>query len=366
MKKVIKLRAVICLIMIMCVVNMMVISAYAKTNFDDILTEESISFELMQAQKVIKALLSKNGDISYDSPQRVAEQFIPTTAKCVDVSSIGDVVYIDYWDSDTRYIIGYRADFTIEKSIRERDSDTVITIIGDSDGYLLREEYSISENRYAVDLGESTQKQFEMGDRSTKTVFPKNVYNLTYNASVVSSGTTTLSSLATYGYPTTQIYKVYETLDYLNEVRRVNQYFSIGKTIMMIANSFSVATSTATSWLQTAGVAFSSLGILTEACNVVDESAYTYYGGKECGIYDPTYEYTIVETYDNWSTGKLTLGWDYNPSTGYYNPNYYHSVRATSLQISNTSILASGKSDYNACIQQYGYWKWGVGNGFGY
>lgn len=200
-----------------------------------------------------------------------------------------------------------------------------------------------------------------------KTVYPKKYTQDSdtkpYKKRNVLDGTVAIPALLDGGYPKNQRFIVYETQSYHVESNKAMEPFDIGERVSLIATFFDVAMSTAKRWLDVAGVAYSTLSILADNCKVVDEQAFNYLGGKECGIYDPTEEKAMVETYSDWGDGKIVLTWKY--SNGYHSPDWSHSRRSPALQIANTTIRNEGKDVYNQNIEVYGYWKHGRGR-FGY
>ncbi|MDE5818167.1 MAG: hypothetical protein K2I07_02460 [Lachnospiraceae bacterium] len=347
----------------------------------------TLTVELEQAVDVLNYFFNENArSIAYNNLQDVADEYIPEGAKCTDVSVIGEVVYIDYQLDGIRYLIAYYSDGSVEKVARPIGGDDMYSVdsIHNSVEHVNLKEtlrtVEISDEEATRRMNEMMRNQMDenavyplendMGRASGKTVYPLSYTSVSgtapYKAKIVATGDVTISAFSGTSYSTSQPYRVYETMSYHSEVTKKTQAFAVGATLTKIATAFIVPTNTAKAWLTAAGVALSSANTLQEACEVVDENAYTYLGGKECGIYDPTQNNAYVETYSTWSQGKIVMTWDYNSSTGYRNPAWGHSVRSTSLQTANTTVRDAGRDAYNGNILTHGEWRWGVGNGFGY
>ena len=347
----------------------------------------TLNAELEQAVDVLNYFFTENmQSLTYSDPQDVANRYIPEGANCTDVSVIGEVVYIDYQLDGVRYLVAYYSNGSVEKVARAIGGDDMYSVDSISN---LVEKVDLQETLRTVEISdeEATKRMNEMmqnqmdenavyplendiGRASKKTVYPLPYTSVSgtapYKAKIVDSGSVTISAFSGTSYSTSQPYRIYETMSYHSEVTKKTQAFAVGATLTKIATAFIVPSNTAKAWLTAAGVALSSANILQEACEIVDENAYTYLGGKECGIYDPTQENAYVETYVTWDEGKIVMTWDYNSSTGYRNPTWGHSVRSTSLQTANTTVRDAGRDAYNGNILTHGEWRWGVGNGFGY
>ena len=347
----------------------------------------SLTTEIAQAQVILNQFMRvRNGDVVFDNPQEVAAEYIPEGSWCTDVSRLGDVLYIDYRIDNVRYIVGYYSDGTVEKVVRDLESDNIYSVYSNTNVVECmnlqehRQELSISEEEATRRMEQMQEEQWDVNScyalenslvrASGKVVDPLSYTSVSstapYNAKIVLSGNVTISAFSGTNYSTLQAFRVYETMAYHSEVTKKTQVFAVGATIAKIASAFVVPTNTAKTWLTAAGVLFNTSNILQESCQVIDEHAYTYLGGKECGNYDPTVSNAYVETYTTWSQGKITLTWQYNSATGYNNPSWGHSVRSTSLQVGNTTVRDSGRDIYNNNIVMHGQWNWGVGNGFGY
>ena len=155
-------------------------------------------------------------------------------------------------------------------------------------------------------------------------------------------------------------------MSYHTEILRKSLAFAIGKTVANIAMALAVPASTVKAWLNIAGILYSTSGILKEACEVVKKSEYRYWGGKELGIYDPTSNKSEVEVFSDLGEGIITMTWQYNSATGYNTPKWGHSALSSGLQKDNNYVIEEGRRIYDSNIKEYGLWKWGKGNGFGY
>jgi len=88
-------------------------------------------------------------------------------------------------------------------------------------------------------------------------------------------------------------------------------------------------------------------------------------GGKEAGIYDPTYHNTFVEVTEYWSQGLVAMTWDYNSSSGYHSPSWEHVGTCEALRINNSELKSEAQEIYNGNVQISGWWPHGAGR-FGY
>jgi len=349
----------------------------------------SLDDELMQADRVWKYFVSAktmNLDAEFDDPQEKAEMFVPEGAKCTDICKIGEVLYIDYRLNDVRYIVSYYQNGEVGKSVRAIGADDVYSVT--SFDYVIN-HFNVNENVQTVEISdEEASRRIEqmrseewegdlsysldanVGRAAAKTVYPGSYKDdpntKPYEAKVVAQGTVKIDAFTGTSYNVYQPYQIYETMSYHTEVKHNVRLFDVKTLISDIAASFIVPVGSVKAWLDYAGVVYSTINALQEACNVVSESEYTFLGGKECGIYDPTENKRYVETYSSWDEGKITLVWEYSTSTQYNNPTWRHSTRSESLSTANATIRENGRSAYNSNISIFGVWKWGPGNGFGY
>ncbi|WP_286335467.1 hypothetical protein [Bacteroides caecimuris] len=349
----------------------------------------SLDDELAQADYVWKYFVSANTmnlDAEFANPKEDAGMFIPEGANCTDICRIGSVLYIDYQLNGARYIVSYYQNGEVEKSVRAIGEDDFYSV--DSRDYVIN-HFNTMEDVQTVEISdEEASRRIELmqcegwtGDLSyplnenvsratIKTVIPVSYKNnpstAPYKAKIVNSGQVKIDAFTGTSYNVYQPYRIYETMSYHTEVKHTTKLFGVNTKLTEIALQFAVSLVTAKSWLDYALVAYSTLNALEEACEVVSESEYTFFGGKECGIYDPTENKTYVETYASWDTGKIALGWEYNSSTGYNNPSWVITARCDSLSTKNETIKENGRTAYNNNISNVGKWKWGPGNGFGY
>ena len=71
----------------------------------------------------LKANLDK-GDSEYKFEQ-FSSKCIPDGAEHVRIDIVGEVIYLDYRNKNARYIIGYRLDGTVEKTVRADNSNLI-------------------------------------------------------------------------------------------------------------------------------------------------------------------------------------------------------------------------------------------------
>lgn len=375
-----KAVSIIFVFILLCATLFSAAAAEAQSEFDLSLDAEKALVADVLQQFTASRLASE--DVIYDDPQTVASNYIPDGAVCTDVSKIGSVVYFDYKLNNTRYIVGYHSDGAIEKTVRKMDDDNVYSVTTQSDK---ADSFSISDRKYTISIEEndaeknsinlknsgnspSSYTSLSTAASSRKVVYPlpytDNPSTAPFYATKYGFSNVTVDSFEGTNYNTSQACWLYKTMGYHSEVTRTAEIFSIGQALADVAAVFCVRLTTVKSWLDAAGVLFSASNTLSEACDVVDENAYTYLGGKECGIYDPTRYMDYVETYSYWDSGKISIGW-YLDASGYKDPTWTHTARSKALDLSDSTVRNSGVDTYNGCISQYGYWKWEKGE-FGY
>ena len=311
-----------------------------------------------------------------------AEKYIPQGARCTEICLLPDVIIIDYRINNVRYLVSYYSDGTIEKTARSLDSDmlytvtsTNMTVVSENRNNNKVTVISTPDQDIGTNNGDVINSQEDNTSNSSARSSAIEVDPLSYtecpstapyNARVVKAGLVMIEAFVDTDYGTLQNYRIYETMDYHSEVTKSTLAFSVGATLVKISSMFLVPVSTVKLWLTAASVAFSTAGILQNACQIIDEHAYTFLASKECGIYDVTYWNTYVETYQVNAQGRIVMTWDYDSETGYRNPKWGHSSVNPVLAMDNSDVLAEGKWSYNAQIYQFGFWHTGVGNGFGY
>ena len=328
--------------------------------------------EILQASEILSKFSPDDpeGFYVYPNPQEVGAPYIPDGAWCTDVCVLGYVVSIDYRIGNVRYIAQYCKDGTVRMTssvladeisyVYEINSDTpnMVSRMDCNKNTIVWQKETAAQNLGAATEGTETRA-------SVKEVNPLSYRNdpdtAPYKAKVVLSGTASLSSLQGTSYNQMQPFRVYETMWYHEQVTKNSKPYSVGSSLQAIANAFAVAVPTVKAWLTAAGVVYTAANLLSEACTVIKEHSYTFQGGKESGIYDPTSCNTYVETYAIWDEGKITLTWGYD-SAGYKNPDWGHSVTSDALSLANLTVNERGKSVYNTNVNTYGMWPHGVGS----
>ncbi len=99
--------------------------------------DDTMEIEAKQAETVLAAYYADGADIEYDNAQEKCRDFVPNGAEVLSLSAIQEVVYIDYMMQDVRYIVGYRTDGSIEKSMRK--GREIVTLIRDKNGKITKE-----------------------------------------------------------------------------------------------------------------------------------------------------------------------------------------------------------------------------------
>ena len=303
-------------------------------------------------------------------PPELIKPYIPEGAWCTDCCMIGVVGYIDYQLDGVRYIVAYYPDNVVEKTVRALGSNMIYTVSSEKGDVSVQD---VRDNHYVIiDDGEIVEVDKKGEEKSVSAVKTVDPYPYTsdpstapYTAKLVMSGLVHISALSGTAYSPIQEFKIYETMAYHSEVKRTVDFFAATTSLVSIASLRYAQLATVKGWLDAFGVVYTVYNILQESCNIIDEHAYTFLGGKECGIYDPTQYHTFVETYAAWDDGRITISWSFGPS-GYKEPSWGHTKRSTALDTLSASIRDSGKTIYNDNILIYGYWIHGVGNGFGY
>ncbi|WP_024833486.1 hypothetical protein [Ruminiclostridium josui] len=291
-----------------------------------------------------------------------AKKFVPASAVINELTIINDSVIVGYVKNSKRFIIELFKDGSIRKTISKKDND-VITVYSNLNNSDVKEMKSNETKAETINLKSQTATDNIQLFATTKTVDPKPVSSSypAYKARLVYSANWNFPALKNAGYPETQRVKIYETMDYYSEANKSSKLFDAATNVVSIASFFEVAVGTATGWLAYAGVILDVYNRLTEACKVINEHSYSFYGGKEGTVYDPTAYNRDVEVLSEWGEGILTLTWQYNSSTGFKDPTWGISSRPYPFLISNSDFANDNAQSYNNNITSFGVWKWGPG-----
>lgn len=296
MKKKIVKQLLVCVLLVLAVIGWPLegVSVHAREG-NDVEMDLSIETEVAQSSDIINEFMrTRTGDIIYDNPQEIAAAYIPEESWCTEVCRLGDVLYIDYRVGDIRYIVAYYSDGLVEKVVRNLNDDNIYSVYSNSD---IVECMNLEENKHVYSIaGEDADGNIEImeaelkdteefaGRSSEKMVEPVSYTNVAstapYTAKIVLSGNVTIDAFSGTAYKTTQEFRVYETMAYHSEVKKVTQAFAVGATITKMANAFSTSTNAVKTWLTVAGVLFSSSNILQESCQVISDHEYTFLAEK--------------------------------------------------------------------------------------
>lgn len=329
-----------------------VFATYDLSNSADMSLENEIAW-LNQQQAQNKTIMDSSKDI-----------YVPDGARILSVDCINNNLVVDYRLGDVRYIVTYLWNGTIEKTARKAGDD-VIQQVSSSNGLI--ETVDLAEHSFADHAAEENNN--DIAARSAKEVIPVMYTEFPdtapYNAKIVATGTVSLPALRDLGYSPTQNYRIYETMDYFEKEDASGKTFNEGDAVSIVAAFWDVATAKAISWITLAGIGISALNKLEESCKAVMDCSYTFMGGKEAGIYDPTYHNTFVEVTEYWSQGLVAMTWDYNSSSGYHSPSWEHVGTCEALRINNSELKSEAQEIYNGNVQISGWWPHGAGR-FGY
>ncbi|MFD2672699.1 hypothetical protein [Marinicrinis sediminis] len=215
-----------------------------------------------------------------------------------------------------------------------------------------------------ITISEDTvdQKQ-SIASQSITNVYPSpnDPQFLKYNAKQVYGTSFFSTPLQNRGYDGSNYVRVYETLDYFQEVNSTVKYFTTSNKIGAVSAFWDVSRGTAISWLGWFGIGYSIYDYLDASIYAVKTAEFDFEGGKEATVYDPTNYHTNVEAIEYWDTGRVTLGWNYDSTNGYNSANWYHNGLSSALEMQNSVVGSNAVHNYNNSINNWGSWNWGVG-----
>ncbi len=309
---------------------------------------------------------SKSGIEFTDYTGLEKEAFLPEGAEGGALSISKEVIYQHYLLDDVYYIIGFLRDGNVIKTARASEGDMVYSVSSSEDRMA---QFSITERLEEEDL--MKQDQPETPDRqqlavktATPLAYTEDPDTAPYIAKTVASGTVNIESLAGTSYNQFRPFIIYETMAYHAETTRQTVNCLINDTLASIAITLATGVSVVSAAFTAAGILYNAVKVL-ETCKIIQHQEYSFDGGKECAIHDETYNNCYVETYQFWDQGVIQLGWSYNSSLGYNNPDWSHKTASGALAMPNYTVRGNGREAYNHSIITWGYWHHGVGNGFG-
>lgn len=85
--------------------------------------------ELEQSDDVLNGFFETNTrNVEYITLDNIVGKYIPAGARYMDVSVIGEVVYIDYQLDAIRYLVAYYSDGSVEKIARPIGGDDIYSV----------------------------------------------------------------------------------------------------------------------------------------------------------------------------------------------------------------------------------------------
>lgn len=349
------MKRIICMLLVlgMCIsLYNPVFATYNSSNSADMSLENEIAW-LNQQRAQNKTTMDSSEDV-----------YVPDGARILSVDCINNNLVVDYRLGNIRYIVTYLWNGTIEKTARKAGDDVIQQVSSSND---LIDAIDLAEHSFADQAAEENNN--DIAARSAKEAIPIMYTEVPatapYNAKIVATGTVSLPALGDLGYSPTQNYRIYETRDYFEKEAASGKTFDAGTAVSAVALFWEVAVTNAVSWITQAGIAISILNKLEESCKAVMDCSYTFRGGKEAGIYDPTYHNTFVEVREYWSQGLVAMTWDYDSSSGYHSPSWENVGTCEALRINNSELKSEAQEIYNGNVQLSGWWPYGIGR-FGY
>ncbi|MTP78855.1 hypothetical protein GMB70_09305 [Turicibacter sanguinis] len=342
-------------------------------NEDLIITEED-----RDLKEIVAGALEKQGKMQQDSlintksiPLQVSVTKISevTNTELLDISMDENELILEYALNGKRYALRYLKDGSIIKEITtyygedefilyHNFNNSTTTITDSSSLPTIVDEIPEEE---ALKLSEKNEESCDLQSRSSvKLIKPHDAKKQQYSASYKTSKSYTFPSLKANGYSATQTIKLYESMKYFNEVKATSKLVAAKSNISVAANFWNISLSTAKDYYKAAGVFFDTAGYIQEATKPVAESEYTFSGGIEATVYDPTKEKANVEILNQWGSGLYTLTWDrgYN---GFTNAKWGISSNPWPFTTSYSTHLSDAFTNYDAHISKYGYWRNGKG-----
>lgn len=104
----------------------------------------TLDTEMSQSQEILAHFFTTESVKDTESMKFQAVDYIPSGAKCTDVSVIGEVVYLDYRINNIRYLVGYHRDGTVEKVVRELNGDKIYSVDSENPSVMCE---NVNENK---------------------------------------------------------------------------------------------------------------------------------------------------------------------------------------------------------------------------
>lgn len=281
----------------------------------------------------------------------------------LEVSEDKDEQIISYEIDSTRYTLHYFKDGTIIKSVTSFRDDGSFEF---NQNFNNEQNTTVDSNELPVINYEQDQEGLDTINEqqavfaSAKLVDPYPLRGKETSAVLKLSTTRVFSELEKLKFTATQPVKVYESSKYFSEKSKSTTIFDVKSSIDLAANWWNIATTSAKGFYNVAGVALDTYGYIQEKSEPVREHEYSFQGGIEVTVYDPTYEKTNVEVVNEWGQGIYTLTFDraYN---SFANAKWGISAIPNPFNKLYGSHADEAQRIYNSNIALYKTWKHGVG-----
>ena len=358
-----------------------VILALAVSLTSPILASESANSAISQIEQIVSTngtITSNISDADYALEKKMQQFFNMHSTQAPNISNINlddstlnsrDFTLLDLYEDETEQVLTYQVNNTRVTLCFYKDSDAVsksVVVFDDDGNFTFENNYN---NEKTIRSSSTARTLTFNGDEENIELYARgtivdphefDIDKYMYSAQIKKTKMFEFPALADLGLDDTQMVRLYESAIEFEESTCKTGFFDIKESVDVVAAFWNVSRSIAKDLLNAANIAIDTLGYLQEAVEPVREHEYTFYGGIETTVYDPTREKTYVEVLNEWDQGIYTLTWQrvYN---GFADATWGISSQPDPWQTSYTEHLENTADLYNAHISKNGVWLLGVG-----
>lgn len=311
-----------------------------------------------------EAIAHKAGEITYRQvPIDIANSTSKRGVGILEVSEDDLEQVLKYEIGELRVTLHFYNDGKVVKTVVKYNSDGSFEYFENFNNEKLSQVDSNNLPLIRYENLDDKQKNQVQLLASAKIVDPHKINNIPKyetSALLMYGLTRYFSALDDLGYSPNRLVKVYESQKHFSEKSRTSTIIDAYSHIDLAASWWNIDSIKAKNFYNLAGVLLDTYSFIQEKTEPIREHEYSFYGGIEVTVHDPTMHNSDVEVINNWGTGYYTLVFQrvYN---GFANATWGISAIPWPLNTSYSDYIDEAQQIYNTNIAVYGYWKHGKG-----